>query len=160
MQKMLKCKSGQTIPFDYCISCTAVHGQSWLGQSGLEVDPQGFVCVEDTLQSLHDEKVFAAGDCATLIHNPCPKAGVFAVRQGMILEQNLRRHLLGLPLVPYVPQKEFLGLIGTGDGDCIASRGKMALQGKWLWELKTKIDLGWMRGYTKDIPTSADKKIV
>ena len=30
----------------------------------------------------------------------------------------------------YVPQSLFLGLLGTGDGSCVASRGSMALEGR------------------------------
>lgn len=30
----------------------------------------------------------------------------------------------------YIPQSLFLGLLGTGDGGCVASRGCMALEGR------------------------------
>jgi len=43
----------------------------------------------------------------------------------------------------------FLGLLGTGDGNCIASKGSMALEGRYLWELKDWIDRKWMHVYTK-----------
>ena len=37
------------------------------------------------------------------------------------------------------PQREFLGIIGTGDGrECVASRGLLGLEGAWLWELKVE----------------------
>ena len=29
-----------------------------------------------------------------------------------------------------------LGLIGTGDGGCVASRGSLAYEASWVWELK------------------------
>ena len=51
-------------------------------------------------------------------------------------DPNLRRQLLGQPLQPFTPQSSFLGLIGTGDGGCVASRGSLAYEASWLWELK------------------------
>lgn len=150
--KYLQCENGSAIDFDFCFCCTRANGQNWLRESGLQVDDTGFVCVDSSLRSLNDESIFAAGDCATLVNSPCPKAGVFAVRQGFILEQNLRHAILGKDFKSYVPQNEFLGLIGTGDGDCIASKAEMALQGRWLWDLKIKIDTTWMWEYTDAIP--------
>lgn len=49
--------------------------------------------------------------------NPlCVNAGVFAVRAGPPLTANLRRVLEGnyVALEDFVPQKTFLGIIGTG----------------------------------------------
>ena len=40
-------------------------------------------------------------------------------------------------------QREFLGIIGTGDGGAVASRGALALEGDYLWDLKAA--MGWWR---------------
>ena len=61
-------------------------------------------------------QVFAAGDCASCTPYPRPKAGVYAVRQGPPLVNNLRAFLTGRPLEPFVPQSTNLSLIGTGEG--------------------------------------------
>mgnify|MGYP002131017914 CR=1 FL=1 len=54
---------------------------SWLADTGLPVDKDGFLLVNDCLQSDGGPpNVFAAGDVASNRHNPRPKAGVFAVR--------------------------------------------------------------------------------
>jgi NADH dehydrogenase FAD-containing subunit len=46
------------------------------------VDAAGFLLIGDTLQSAGGPpEVFAAGDVATSINHPRPKAGVYAVRQ-------------------------------------------------------------------------------
>lgn len=86
--------------------------------------------------SLEAGTIFAAGDIASVAGHSRPKAGVFAVMAGMVLSINLRAALRGEPLVTYWPQTSFLGLLGLGDGGCIASRGALATEGRWLWELK------------------------
>ncbi|MDB9333485.1 FAD-dependent oxidoreductase, partial [Nodularia spumigena CS-590/01] len=76
-------------------------------------------------------------------------AGVFAVRQGKPLFENLRRALLGQPLKPYKPQEQYLSLIGTGDKRAIASRGAFTTpphQLLWCW--KDYIDRRFMQQFS------------
>lgn len=116
--------------------------------SPLALDAEGFIAVHPTLESVSHAGVFAAGDVAAVLAYPRPKAGVFAVRQGLPLAHNLRLALLSEPLQPYTPQRSFLGLLGTGDTGCVASRGTLALEAEWLWALKDWIDRFWMVSYT------------
>ncbi len=124
----LRCKSGLTVSSDYIVWVTQASAPDWLSKAGLEVDADGFVLVDDHLRSLSHPHVFAAGDVATMLHHPRPKAGVFAVRQGKPLFRNLRRALQSKPLKPFHPQKQYLSLIGTGDGSAVASRGLLGWQ--------------------------------
>ncbi|MGC9503372.1 FAD-dependent oxidoreductase [Baaleninema sp.] len=139
------CESGLQQRCDRLFWVTQASAPSWLAASGLATDEAGFVLVGDTLQSLSHPQIFAAGDIATMKHYPRPKAGVFAVRQGQPLFENLRRLGNGESLRPYVPQKQILALIGTGDGRAIASRGSWGL-GPWrlLWWWKDWIDRRFM----------------
>ena len=114
--------------------------------------------MQPTLASTNCAAVFAAGDVAAVLEHPRPKAGVFAVRQGPPLAANLRRQLLGQPLQPFTPQSSFLGLIGTGDGGCVASRGALAYEAAWLWELKDWIDRTWMAGYSSHLPAMEEEE--
>lgn len=47
-------------------------------------------------------------------------------------------------LEEWVPQDEFLGIIGTGDPYAIASKGGYGIEGPEMWKLKEKIDTTWM----------------
>ncbi len=152
--RALRLAGGEALPADEILWVTEAAAPGWLAATGLALDDKGFLAVADTLCSLDDAEVFAAGDAATVVAHPRPKAGVFAVRQGPPLAANLRRALLGRPLRPFVPQSQFLSLIGTGDRRAVASRGPFAVEGAWWWRLKETIDRNWMAGYI-ELPAMA-----
>jgi selenide,water dikinase len=84
-----------------------------------------FVRVNDPAAVVSDPRIFAAGDVAALVEpRALEKAGVFAVRMGAPLADNLRRSARGEPLRPYRPQRHWLALISTGDRYAVASRGQ------------------------------------
>ena len=154
--KTIRCKSGLTIPCDYLFWVTQASAASWLCESGLATDRQGFIQISDTLQSVSHPQVFAAGDVATMVNHPRPKAGVFAVRQGKPLYDNLRRAVLEQPLRPFVPQQKFLILIGTGDRSALASRGWFHVgPHPLIWQWKDWIDRQFMTQFSDLEPMDA-----
>lgn len=147
--KLLHCESGLTLECDRVFWVTQASAASWLQESGLATNSNGFVLVRDTLQSVSHPTVFAAGDVATLSNHPRPKAGVFAVRQGKPLFENLRRVLQGQPPQPFVPQKQFLILVGDGSASAIASRGIFHLgPHPLIWRWKDHIDRKFMAQFS------------
>ena len=137
--------SGPPLAADAMLVTTDAAAPPWFADTGLALD-HGFIAVSETLQARNDPDVFAAGDCAALA-TPREKAGVFAVRAGPPLAENLRRRARGQMPKPWHPQRRHLALISTGEKYAVASRGALALEGRWLWTLKDWIDRRWMRRY-------------
>jgi len=143
----LQTADGTTLDADEIVWVTRASGAPWLRDTGLALDASGFIQVTDTLQTVTDPDVFAAGDIAGMVGQPREKAGVFAVRQGPPLAENLRRAVEGRGLRPYRAQRTWLALISTGDKHAVASRGALYFEGAWVWRWKDWIDRRFMRKF-------------
>lgn len=139
---------GRSLPADYVFWVTGVQAPAWPREGGLATQIEGFIEVDRTLTSLSHPEVFATGDIAALVDQPRPKSGVFAVREGPVLSDNLRRRLTGRPLREFKAQKRFLSLIGTGDGRAVASKGPLSAWGRWAWRWKDRIDRKFMERFS------------
>ena len=142
-------KKGGGLDLDEVLWVTTARAASWVEKSGFEVDDRGFIRVRDTLQTLTDADIFAAGDIGAVVDHPRPKAGVFAVRQGPPLTENIRLRLLGEAAKPFRPQEKFLSLVSTGDKYAVVSRGNWAAEGAWAWRWKDFIDQRFMQKFNK-----------
>ena len=122
-------------------------GPIYLGWTGIAPLLCGFIAIDETQSSTSHPFVFAAGDCASVVGHPRPKSGVYAVRAGPPLAENLRRVLAGQPPRRHVPQARALYLLSTGRRHAIASWGSLSIEGDWVWRWKDRIDRGFMRGF-------------
>ena len=145
----LICASGLVVEVDEIMWVTQAGGAPWLQGTGLALDAGGFVLVNDQLQTLTDPAIFAAGDIAAMQNYPLEKAGVFAVRMGRPLADNLRLSVQGRPLQAYRPQSSWLALISTGNRYAVASRGALGFWGEWVWRWKDWIDQRFMRNFSE-----------
>eukprot|EP00533_Pseudo-nitzschia_delicatissima_P012580 CAMPEP_0197268120 /NCGR_PEP_ID=MMETSP1432-20130617/3981_1 /TAXON_ID=44447 /ORGANISM="Pseudo-nitzschia delicatissima, Strain UNC1205" /LENGTH=509 /DNA_ID=CAMNT_0042733139 /DNA_START=202 /DNA_END=1731 /DNA_ORIENTATION=+ len=156
--------SGDTIEFTHCVWATGAecHAEpvDSLRQRGLAISGRGWIKVNESFQSTSHPFVFAAGDCCTMEladgGSPPPKAGVYAVRAGPVLIENLTRFLdcdksanvsdskVFSCLEKYEPQKDFLKLLACGDGKALGFRFGIPIYGKWVFELKDAIDRSFL----------------
>ncbi|MEG4632989.1 FAD-dependent oxidoreductase [Microcoleus sp. AR_TQ3_B6] len=153
----ISCKSGLELECDRIFWVTEASAANWIRESGLAADSNGFMQVNDCLQSVSHPNVFGAGDIAAMVNYPRPKAGVFAVRQGKPLFENLQQFLLEKPLKPFAPQEQYLGLIGTGNKRAIASRGSFMWESALLWYWKDWIDRQFMQKFS-NLPKTRNTK--
>jgi len=139
--------NGESLSFDTLFWCTNARAGHWLKETGLAVDAEGFIVVNQHLQSSSHDFVFAAGDIAQQEGFLRPRAGVFAVRQGATLFVNLRRALLKQALKSFRPQRTFLSLLAGGEQyglGCRPGSHFPSVNGRWVWRWKDRIDRRFM----------------
>ena len=150
-------ESGEALEASLVVWATGAKGLPFLAASGLPVDERGFLRVDDRLRSIAADAILAAGDCAALEGHPkLPRAGVYAVRQGPVLERNVRALAAGEPgeLTRYRPQRDALSLLSTGDGRAAVSYYGFASHGRFWWWLKDRIDRRFIARYAPPRTTS------
>ena len=164
-------ESGDRLGFTHCLWATGAECHSGLAhalrEQKLDVSERGWICVNESFQSSSHPFVFAAGDCCTMDipggGRSLPKAGVYAVRAGPILIENLTRFLgygnngnddtsddTSSSLTKYVPQKDFLKLLACGDGKALGFRFGIPIYGKWVFELKDAIDRSFLDMFRRE----------
>lgn len=144
-EQQLRLSNGDSLPADIVIWATGAAPPPLIQNTDLPKGDDGFLAVEQTLQSTSGRPVFAVGDSASLINSPVAKSGVYAVREGPFLWENLRRLLQNKPLTPYSPQSGFLSLLADGEGSAFLNYRKFATSGHWCWRYKDHIDRKFMR---------------
>jgi selenide,water dikinase len=152
----LHLENGKRIALDEILWTTQAAPAPWLRATGLALDERGFVHVTPALRSVSHADVFAAGDIASVDGYRLPKSGVYAVREGPPLAENIRRVLGGKNPVWYRPQRQALYLVTTGERDAIGSRNGLTFGGPWVWRLKDWIDRRFMRKFN-ELPEMAEE---
>ncbi|WP_034551983.1 FAD-dependent oxidoreductase [Carnobacterium funditum] len=140
-QNFLITDRNHKIKWSHLLSLTGPVASPLFTENILLKDANGFLLVKNTLQHKQYPFIFGAGDCATVEEYPLlPKNGVYAVRQGQLLTQNLKRYLENQDLLPFIPQKRFLSILSTGNQEGLLTYGPFYLHGKIPWRIKHHID--------------------
>jgi selenide,water dikinase len=147
----IRLSTGRELPADAVLVSTKATPPGWFAVTDLLRDADGYLALRPTLQALNDDEIFAAGDCASVLDHPRAKAGVFAVRQGAVLADNLVRRVLGEAARPFIPQRQFLTLVSLGEKRAIAARGPIAAAGRWAWVWKDRIDRAFMARFKERV---------
>ena len=151
---LLKDANGQVRSEDFyrVLIATQAAAPDWFKSSGLAVDQEGFVKVTGNLQVENADALFAAGDCIHFSPSPLKKAGVYAVRQGMVLEHNIRAFFTRQSaLKTFQPKKHVLSLITIGERQALVHQDDASIL-RWiwpslLWRVKDWIDRRFMRRF-------------
>ena len=135
--------------FYRALVATQASAPTWFKSSGLPVNQEGFLKVAEKLLVENEDALFAAGDCIHFSPSPLKKAGVYAVRQGMILEHNIRAFFTRKSsLKTFHPKKNVLSLITIGDRKALVHQDSASIL-RWLppaqlWTVKDWIDRRFM----------------
>jgi len=140
-------RDGISLPSDLTLLASGAAPAAWVRSTGLATDAAGFILVDRQLRSVSHDSVFAAGDVATIGDAPRARSGVYAVRAGAPLAENLLRAAGGQPLRRHTPQKTALYLLATGPQHAIGSWNGLAWSGDWLWRWKDRIDRGFIASF-------------
>jgi len=140
-------QSGTSLSADLVIWATAATAPDLLSRFDLPKDDRGFLLTDQCLQLTSGDPIFAVGDTGTIQQGAVPKAGVYAVRQGPVLWDNIHRLFNNKPLVPYEPQKSFLKLLNMGDGTAVGEWHGFCFGGRSALRLKQRIDQQFMDKY-------------
>ncbi|WP_133011790.1 NAD(P)/FAD-dependent oxidoreductase [Marinomonas flavescens] len=113
--------------------------------SGLDVGPDGGLKVNTFLQSTGQANIFGGGDCIYYADHPLDKVGVYAVRQNLVLYNNLMSALEGKSLEPFSPASDYLLIYNLGDGEGVLSKWSLTFSGKLAFRMKDYIDRKFIR---------------
>jgi pyridine nucleotide-disulfide oxidoreductase family protein len=139
---------------DLLLWATGAEAHAWQRNCGLAVSARGFISIDKHLRSTSHPQIYAVGDCAEWAQ-PLPKAGVYAVRMGPVLSNNLRAALDVGTAMSYEPQHRFLALLNTANhtgnhndnNSAIASWGNWSARGHWVWRWKDHIDRAFLKRF-------------
>jgi len=134
------------------LTATQAAAPQWFKRSELPVNPDGFLTVTEKLLVENEHDLFAAGDCIHFSPAPLKKAGVYAVRQGRVLEHNIRAFFTGKSeLKSFHPKKNVLSLITIGERKALVHQDSPSiLRWMWpslLWIVKDGIDRRFMQRF-------------
>ena len=149
----LDLEGGERIACDAVLWATDPAPPPLLRDTGLSLDPAGYLLVKETLQSVSRPEVFGTGDCVAFAAYPdLPRNGVMAVREGRVLYDNVVAQIRGRPLRAFQPQSLTLSILNTADGSAVATYGRVAKAGRWARRLKDRIDRRWVERYVTPPP--------
>lgn len=116
-------------------------------KSLLDTGPDGGLKVNAYLQSTSHPTIFGGGDCIYFADKPLDKVGVYAVRQNLVLYQNLMATLDEKPLTAFKPDDKYLLIYNLGEREGIFSKGAITFSGKLAFIIKDYIDRKFIKKF-------------
>lgn len=131
------------------ISASGVEPYEIFKNSKISAGPDNGLSVDKNLQSTDTKFIFGGGDNIFFREQPLDKVGVFAVKQGQIIFQNIKASVNQKELQEFKPQTKYLQIINTGNKTGILIYGKIVLTGGFPFKLKNFIDKRFMKKFKK-----------
>jgi selenide,water dikinase len=129
------------------VNCAGSAPHDWISETDLTT-VGGRIEVDACLRSSSHPHIWAAGDTSHFKPDPLAPAGVFAVRAGSVIAENIRRYSGNGPLSEFHPQSDYLKLVSLGERRAIAEKFGLTLEGGWVWQLKKYIDFSFLREHS------------
>ncbi|MEJ2658627.1 MAG: FAD-dependent oxidoreductase [Desulfobacterales bacterium] len=145
-------ENGQYYDADIIFLAVGVKPSDIFTKSRLPTGPDGGLLVNQYLQSTVYPEIFGGGDCIYFQDQPLDKVGVYAVRQNMILYQNLMASMEGTPLKSFDPGGDYLLIFNMGDGTGVLGKKGIVFGGKLAFKIKDYIDRRFMNRFQKIEP--------
>lgn len=136
---------GREIPFDVMEISTGFSAPQTYERSGLATGPDGSLWVNERLQSITDPRIFGGGDTIAFRGTPLKRVGIYAVRQGPFVYENLVACVKGEPLKTFKPQQLLLYIVNMGGGYGLLMWGKVIFLNRLAWRIKNGIDMRFIR---------------
>jgi NADH dehydrogenase FAD-containing subunit len=149
----IRLDGGQQVASNLTAMVGSLHGVD-LGLLPPVVDEQGYVCVNESFQSLSHPDLFAVGDAAVLPWGTeIPKTMGMARKQAEIVSHNLLAQASGQPLRPFpwehLRKNQIIALPDVGGRTVMVKQGgRVLLSGTFPLLLRTLIDRTYFRKHT------------
>ena len=141
-------QNGDQIDHDIVLLATGSVAHEFYRNSGVQVDAKGYMRVNSFLQNIDYPFIFGIGDCIVFdAYDYVTKVGVYAVKEGPILWQNLKAYSQEEPLKTYLPQEKYLSILSTGNKSGVLEYYGLVMHGSWVWQLKNWIDVKFIQQF-------------
>lgn len=142
-------RNDATYTADIIFPAIGVKPSKIFANSGLDIGPDGGLKVNSFLQSTSHSNIFGGGDCIYYADQPLDKVGVYAVRQNLVLYNNLMAALAEKPLEKFSPGGDYLLIFNLGDGEGVLSKWFITFSGKIAFIIKDYIDRKFIKSFQK-----------
>ena len=137
----LRLSNGAGVAFDFLIWATGGQTPEYLIRSGLQLDREHHVIVDEHLQAVDGPGLFISGEVTIKQDGQLKRVGVDPPEGARVICDNLLAVLDGRgPSRSYQSSRSRLTLAETGGKSAILTYGSMGLEGKWLMKLKERAD--------------------
>jgi NADH dehydrogenase len=149
-QRSICLDGGEERPLSMLIWTGGIRPSALIGAMTLPKDPAGWLLVSDKLHSPADDRIYAVGDCATVLGPDGPLAlqrlAYHAQDQAVVASINISHDLHGTALIRYTPRSK-PQLVSLGREMGIYMQANSFRSGAWVVALKKAVERKHLMSY-------------